>query len=427
MGRRFLLGMFLGDLLALAIAIGIALWVVFGGLAPADWQVPAGESIWPVTAMLVAGAAIGSYISRLAWAIAAPRPSYGRALAIALIGASVTAIGIVVFRSYWSRPLLGITLATWLALMLIHRVIRRQRPWTERMVIVTGEKQLAEDIRDTDHADVIAVLSPTGRPPDDLLPLGVTVVVDLRAVLSDEMAQFVSSSNLAGYLVRPLVEVYEEHTGRLPMVHLAEGWEISRPVARSGYAPVKRVIDIVLVILTAPLWVTIGAAVWLIVRFGSPGPVIYSQQRVGRNDKQFTLHKFRTMVDNAEENGPQFAEVDDPRIVPAGKFLRKSRLDEIPQLWNVLRGDLTIVGPRPERVEFVREFERTIPFYRSRTIIRPGVTGWAQVKYHYADDEAETVEKLTYDLYYVKHSSLPLDVHILGLSIWTVITGAGAR
>jgi lipopolysaccharide/colanic/teichoic acid biosynthesis glycosyltransferase len=211
------------------------------------------------------------------------------------------------------------------------------------------------------------------------------------------------------------------------MVHLAEGWEISQPVARSGYAPVKRAIDVVLVILTAPIWLPFGAIVWLIVRFGSPGPVIYSQERVGRNEKQFTLHKFRTMINNAEENGPQFAEINDPRIVPTGKFLRKSRLDEIPQLWNVLRGDLTIIGPRPERVEFVEEFEQTIPFYASRHIIRPGVTGWAQVKYHYADDEAETVEKLTYDLYYVKHSSLSLDLQITGLSIWTVITGAGAR
>jgi lipopolysaccharide/colanic/teichoic acid biosynthesis glycosyltransferase len=311
--------------------------------------------------------------------------------------------------------------------MLAHRAIRRQRPWSETMVIVTGEKQLAEDIRETEHAEVIAVLNPTERPPDEPLAEGVTVVVDLRAVLSDEMAQFVSSSNLAGYPTRPLVEVYEEHTGRLPMVHLAEGWEISRPVARSGYAPVKRAIDVVLVILTAPIWLALGAIVWLIVRFGSPGPVIYSQERVGRNEKQFTLHKFRTMVDNAEENGPQFAEVDDPRIVPTGKFLRKSRLDEIPQLWNVLRGDLTIIGPRPERVEFVEEFEESIPFYASRHIIRPGVTGWAQVKYHYADDEAETVEKLTYDLYYVKHSSMSLDLNILGQSIWTVITGAGAR
>ena len=427
MGGRFLLWMFLSDLLALAIAMGIALWVVFGGLAPADWQVPAGASLWPMAALLFGGAIFGSYVSRVAWANAAPRPSYGRALTIALIAASVAAIGIVIFRPYWSRPLFGITVGVWLGVMLAHRAIRRQRPWSETMVIVTGEKQLAEDIRETPHAEVMAVLNPTERPPDEPLPEGVTVVTDLRAVLSEEMAQFVSSSNLAGSLVRPLVEVYEEHTGRLPMVHLAEGWEISQPVARSGYAPVKRAIDVVLVVLTAPIWLTLGAIVWLIVRFGSPGPVIYSQERVGRNEKHFTLHKFRTMVDNAEENGPQFAEVDDPRIVPTGKFLRKSRLDEIPQLWNVLRGDLTIVGPRPERVEFVEEFEQSIPFYASRHIIRPGLTGWAQVKYHYADDEAETVEKLTYDLYYVKHSSMSLDLNILGQSIWTVITGAGAR
>ena len=294
-------------------------------------------------------------------------------------------------------------------------------------MIVTGEKQLAEDIRETDHADVIAVLDPTEQPPTTRFAEGVTVVVDLRAVLSDEMAQFVSSSNLAGFRTRPLVEVYEEHTGRLPMVHLAEGWEISQPVARSGYAPVKRAIDVLAVVITAPIWLLLGAIVWLIVRFGSPGPAIYSQQRVGRNGKNFTLYKFRTMVDNAEEDGPQFAKVDDPRITTTGRFLRKSRLDEIPQLWNVLRGDLTIVGPRPERPMFVEEFEQTIPFYASRTIVRPGVTGWAQVKYDYADDEADTVEKLTYDLYYVKHSSLWLDLQILGMSVWTVLSGFGAR
>ena len=133
------------------------------------------------------------------------------------------------------------------------------------------------------------------------------------------------------------------------------------------------------------------------------------------------------MVADAENDGPRFAEVDDPRITTTGRFLRKSRLDEIPQLWNVLRGDLTVIGPRPERPMFVERFEQVIPFYGSRTMVRPGVTGWAQVKYGYADDEADTVEKLTYDLYYIKHSSLWLDLQILGLSVWTVLSGFGAR
>ena len=111
----------------------------------------------------------------------------------------------------------------------------------------------------------------------------------------------------------------------------------------------------------------------------------------------------------------------------SGRVLRKTRMDEVPQLWNVLKGDLSLVGPRPERPIFVDEFSRTIPYYADRLLIRPGVTGWAQVNYGYADDEAETIEKLTYDLYYVKHSSLWFDVQILGKSVWTVFTGFGAR
>ncbi|MEA3501309.1 MAG: sugar transferase [Actinomycetota bacterium] len=427
MSRRFLLSTLLSDLLALAFAMGIALWVVFGGFAPADWQVPAGASLLPIALLLFGGAVVGSYVSWFSWANAAPRPSYGRALAIVLIAVSVTAVGVVILRPYWSRPLFGITVAIWLALMLAHRVVRRIRPWSESMVIVTGEKQLADDIQDTEHAAVIAVLDPTCCPPEEPFDERITVVVDMRAVLSDEMAQFVSSSNLAGYRIRPLVETYEEHTDRLPIVHLTEGWEITRPVARSGYAPVKRLVDIVSVVVLAPIWLALGAIVWVVVKVGSRGPAIYAQRRVGRNEQQFTLYKFRTMVEGAESDGPQFTAVDDPRIVPGGSFLRKSRLDEIPQLWNVLRGDLTIIGPRPERVEFVEQFERSIPFYASRHIIRPGVTGWAQVKYGYADDEAETVEKLAYDLYYIKHMSFWLDLRVFGRSVWTVITGFGAK
>jgi lipopolysaccharide/colanic/teichoic acid biosynthesis glycosyltransferase len=256
---------------------------------------------------------------------------------------------------------------------------------------------------------------------------GGSLVVDLREVLSEDMARYVSSASVSGQRVRPLVEVYEEHTGRLPLVHIVGGWELSRPVQRSQYAGVKRAIDVVLVVLTLPLWLALWGAVWILVKVDSPGPAIYSQRRVGRNGAEFTLYKFRTMATDAERDGPRFTSQDDPRITRTGRFLRKSRLDEVPQLWNVLRGELAIVGPRPERPVFVDQFSRTIPFYESRQLIRPGVTGWAQVHYGYADGEADTVEKLTYDLYYVKHSSLWMDVHVLGMSIWTVLTGTGAR
>ena len=241
------------------------------------------------------------------------------------------------------------------------------------------------------------------------------------------MAQYVSSLSMAGYTVRGLLNVYEEHTERLPMVHLAEGWELTAPVARNAYAPVKRLVDTLVTFVTAPLWLLIMGVVAIVVRLDSPGPVIFKQQRVGLSGENFILYKFRTMQVDAEKDGPRFASVGDPRITRSGRFLRKSRLDELPQLVNVLRGELSLVGPRPERPVFVRDFSRRIPFYTARTLVRPGVTGWAQVNYGYADDVADTIEKLTFDLYYVKHMSAWLDVQILGQSIWTVLTGNGAR
>lgn len=427
MGRRVLRSIFVSDMVALAIAIWLATWIVFG--TPLPWQaaVPAGESLLPFSLLIFIGAIIGSYVSARSWGNSAPRPLYGRAFGIVLFAASFTAVGLVVTRVYWSRPLFGWTVVIWFFLVLIHRAIRRRRPWSESMVIITNEKQLAEDVRSTPHATVLSVLGPSDEPPNGQVDMDVSLVVDLRSVLSEDMAQFVASSSIAGHTIRTLSHVYEEHTGRLPMVHLAEGWEISQPVARSGYAPVKRAIDVIAVVVTLPLWVLLGTLTWFVVKIDSRGGAIYSQERTGRNDRTFTLYKFRTMIPDAEPHGPRFTSVDDPRLTRVGRFLRKTRLDEIPQLWNVLRGDLSLVGPRPERPLFVEQFHRTIPFYSSRALIRPGVTGWAQVNYGYADDEAETVEKLTYDLYYVKNSSVWLDLHILSKSVWTVFTGSGAR
>lgn len=422
MGNRVLRWIYLLDMASLAIAVVAGALVVFGTVRP--WTP---SSMWPFIGMLVAGATIFSYLSARAWGRTVPRPNYGRAVGLVGFTAAFTAVGLVLTRVYWSRPMFAVILVAWLGVDLMHRAVLRRRPWTERMVIVTGEKQLAEDIASTPHAEVVAVLDPGEQPPDHPAEEGVSVVVDLRAVLSESLAQYISSVSIAGYRVRSLSEVYEEHTGRIPMVHLAEGWELTQPVARSGYAPAKHGIDVSLAIITAPIWLTLGAIIWVAVKLDSPGPALYHQRRIGRNGRAFTLHKFRTMVEDAEPDGPRFASLDDPRITRVGRVLRISRLDEVPQLWNVIRGDLSIVGPRPERPIFVDEYVATIPFYGSRLLIRPGVTGWAQVKYGYADDEADTVEKLTYDLYYVKHSSIWLDLHILGMSVWTVLSGFGAR
>ena len=426
MGRRFLRTVVVADVIALFASILFATYRTFGVWAPWLVTTPVG-SLMPSVVLVLSGAALSLYGSYLSWGNTAPRPSYGRAVAIVGSTMAITAVGILITRSYFSREWLLTTTAVWFALAIGHRFVQRRRPWTESMVIITHEKPLADDLAQSPHASVIAVVDPLGDPADVPLVDGATIVVDLRAVLSEDMARYVSSASVSGQTIRPLVDVYEEHTGRLPLVHIVGGWEVTRPVYRSGFAPVKRAIDIVLVLVTLPLWIMLGAITWFVVKIDSRGPALYRQPRVGRNGETFTLVKFRTMIKDAEADGPQFASMNDPRITRVGWFLRRSRLDEIPQLWTVLMGDLALVGPRPERPVFVERYSATIPFYDSRVLIRPGITGWAQVHYGYADGDADTVEKLTYDLYYVKHSSIWLDVHIFGKSIWTVLTGFGAR
>ena len=426
MRRKFLLSVLASDLLALAVAMLLGSVIAFGELLP--WQATrSDQNVWPMLGLLTGGALLGSYASVRMWAQGAPRPSYGRALSIVSMAAAFTATGIAFGRpSYWSRSYLIATIGVWLAGAVLHRFLRRRRPWAENLVIITGEKGLVEDLRDADHTNVVDVFDPAGESPAEA-PLGSTLIVDLRPVMSDMMAQFVSSWNLAGYPVRALSSVYEEYTGRLPMVHLAEGWELSAPVSRNEYAAVKRVLDVFLVALTSPIWILLAASIWVAVRMDSSGPAIYRQERIGRGGQPFTLYKFRTMVVDAEEHGPRFAEANDSRLTNMGKLLRRFRIDEIPQLLNVLKGDLSLVGPRPERPVFTEQFEGSIPFYSYRHLVRPGVTGWAQVNFGYADNEAETVEKLTYDLYYVKHMSPWLDLSILGRSMWTVLSGFGAK
>jgi len=165
----------------------------------------------------------------------------------------------------------------------------------------------------------------------------------------------------------------------------------------------------------------------LAVRLSSPGPIFFSQTRVGQRGRLFTAYKFRTMRENAEAQGAVWATKDDPRVTPIGRFMRSTRLDEIPQLWNVLRGDMAFVGPRPERPEFVQWLSQEIPFYDLRHMMRPGITGWAQVRYRYGASLEETKRKLEYDLYYVKHQSLGLDLLIMFETIKIIILRRGAQ
>ncbi len=190
---------------------------------------------------------------------------------------------------------------------------------------------------------------------------------------------------------------------------------------QSMYSPA---IALIATVLTLPVMILAAIA----VKLTSKGPVLYRQTRVGRNDSLFTLYKFRSMYADAEaKTGAVWAAKDDPRVTPLGRWLRKLRIDELPQLWNVLRGEMAIVGPRPERPEFVKILNEKIPYYRQRHCVRPGITGWAQINHKYGDTLEDTIVKLEYDLYYIKHIALSLDAYIIFHTLKTMLRSRGAQ
>ncbi len=424
MRRRFLINIAVSDFVSLVVGVVVASMLVFQ--KPLPWQAVPG--IWPSLAALFVGGVVGTYISARSHARAAPRPTYGRAVWVVGFALATTAATILGTRAYFSRPFLGSVAALWFGLAIAHRWVKRWRPWSQPLVLVTAEKDLAEDLYNAPHTEILDVLDPGGYDVPGRYPEGTVVAVDQRSVLSEETAQFVSAFNRAGRPVESFIDVYEEHTGRIPIVHLMEGWELTTPWQQTGiYEQFKRPIELVLVALTSVVWVPMSLLLALLVRLDSPGPAIFRQERVGRYGKSFTLYKFRSMVVNAEVDGPRQTTVGDERLTRMGQIMRKYRVDELPQLWNVLKGDLSLVGPRPEQRIFVDDYAERIPFYTNRHRVRPGVTGWAQVSFGYADDEVATIEKLSYDLYYVKHVSPWLDLQILGKSVWTVLSGFGAQ
>jgi sugar transferase (PEP-CTERM system associated) len=233
---------------------------------------------------------------------------------------------------------------------------------------------------------------------------------------------------LQGVSFDHLASVYEQYTGKIAVENLRPSWLIFS----SGFSgtpalkAVKRGVDILAavsgLILAAPIMLIVAAA----VRLTSRGPALYHQVRVGYRDRHFVVHKFRSMRMDAEaETGAVWAQAHDPRVTPIGRFLRKSRLDELPQLWNVLKGDMSFVGPRPERPEFVEDLTHEIPFYSQRHAVRPGLTGWAQVKYSYGASREDALEKLQYELFYIKNMSIALDVYIILKTMKTVILRRG--
>jgi sugar transferase (PEP-CTERM system associated) len=223
---------------------------------------------------------------------------------------------------------------------------------------------------------------------------------------------------------------YEKMSGKLLLEYITPSWFIFCHGFRftAFCCFLKRLTDTVLAFLLIILVLPVLPIIALMIKLDSPGPVLFTQERVGERDVSFFIYKFRTMLQNAENmTGAVWAKQDDPRITRIGKLLRKSRLDEIPQLLNVLKGEMSIVGPRPERPEFMSELKEVVPFYSERHYFKPGITGWAQVCYPYGSSVNDALEKLRYDMYYIKNWSPALDLMIMLETLKVVLFGRGGR
>jgi sugar transferase (PEP-CTERM system associated) len=255
------------------------------------------------------------------------------------------------------------------------------------------------------------------------------VVVSLSDARGKLPMQELLAMKLGGCTFDHLASVYEEFTGKIAVENLRPSWLIFSPGFRKSRITTgtKRILDTALAAVLLVLLFPVMLLTALLVKLTSSGPALYHQVRVGQHGQPFVIHKFRSMRLDAEaKTGAVWAQQGDPRITPFGRFMRRSRLDELPQLWNVLRGALSFVGPRPERPEFVAQLTEQIPFYGLRHYVKPGLTGWAQVRYTYGASVEDALEKLQYDLFYIKHLSLPFDFYILFETIRTVILRKGA-
>lgn len=257
------------------------------------------------------------------------------------------------------------------------------------------------------------------------------VIIAIKHVIHPEVYKKLVEAKFNGVAVYEIPSFYEKVAGKIPVLHTNEMWlgyaDIYGVKSNLYNAKVKKIFDKSLAMVGLIFAVPFVCIVSLLIKIDSRGPVFYRQQRVGFNGLIFDLIKFRSMKENAEMKGAVWAQENDSRITRVGRIIRFLRIDELPQLWNVFKGDLSLVGPRPERPEFVEHLKQEIPYYSLRHSVKPGITGWAQINYPYGGSKEDALEKLQYDLYYIKNVTFLLDIYILLRTMRTMSLGKGAR
>lgn len=252
------------------------------------------------------------------------------------------------------------------------------------------------------------------------------LVVNLHGDLTAEEEKFIADCSISRKTVYHAASILEMTDGKVQTSHLSEnsiGCLLPNPI----YANLKPIWEGAIILLTLPITLPIMLITALLIKLENPGPALFTQYRVGQGGQLFKIYKFRSMKVRVEDSQSKFATQEKSRITRVGKVIRKTRIDELPQFFNVLKGEMALIGPRPEQESFVTTFEQEIPFYGYRHMVKPGITGWAQTVQGYADDTDSTRTKLAYDLYYIKHFSFWLDINIVFKTLKTMLTGFGAK
>ena len=441
----------------IASAVAFAAWVRLGSEA---WRVLSGHGLWKVVLVALVAQGCLYYADLYNQRVAADR----RELVVRILQALGAASIILALVYYWFPALvIGRGVFMLASIFVVTLVVgwRVAFDWLsgrvgprERLLLVgTNEAavSLARELFEHRHnlgVEIVgfvdpdptrvgaAVLNPGVIGTVEDIPSIVRarnvdrVVVSLADARGKLPMEKLLEMRLDGVAFDHLASVYERYTGKIAVENLRPSWFIFSDGFRKSrvLSAAKRLIDVGMSVAGLVIGLPVMALVAAAVKLSSRGPVFYHQSRVGLDGRIFTVHKFRSMRTDAEkETGPVWAATDgDPRTTPVGLWLRRSRLDELPQLWNVLRGDMSLVGPRPERPEFVASLKTQIPYYGQRHVVRPGITGWAQVRYTYGASVEDALQKLQFDLFYIKNLSIPLDLYIIFETLKTVVLRRGA-
>ena len=310
----------------------------------------------------------------------------------------------------------------------------------ERVVFV-GENDYTQDLLESVKKDGQYVFT-ASLNNTDMKALGKEIVEMYKTkkfdVLVDFTDKLLGDPKLTGKLLQykleglqyyNYLEFYETYENKLPISHLSPKWFLENTgfeIYHNNFnLKAKRLLDLFFAMLIGIFAAPVIILAAIIVKLESKGPIFFIQERIGEGNKKFNIVKFRSMTTDAEKDGPQWASKNDNRVTKFGKIMRATRIDELPQLWNVLRGEMSFVGPRPEREFFIQQLEKEIPYYNLRHTVKPGLTGWAQVMYPYGASVEDAYRKLQYDLYYIKHHSIPFDVKVLLKTVTIVIFGKG--